>query len=72
MGLFKAGSTKVAVVKIRDREKLYSYFMDGDYEVGDDVMVPVRDGGPLTATIKKITSARRWSIKATRTIISKA
>ncbi len=68
-----ATAEKIAVVKIHNRNKEYSYFMgDSKYKVGDEVIVPVREGGPLHATVMKVTSARRYKSKAVRTIISGA
>ncbi len=63
---------KVAVVRIHNRRKKYSYFMDEEFSEGDEVIVPVKEGGPLHATILMISSAGRWTGQATRTIISKA
>jgi len=63
---------KVAVVLIHNREKRYSYFTGGlDVQKGDVVIVPVEVGGPLHATILFLSSAKRYTSKATKTILSK-
>ena len=72
--LAKYLETSVALVTMRGGTgKKYSYFMPNDsFEVGDDVIVPTETGGPLTATIVMISSAKRYVGKATKTIESKA